>query len=563
MKKFTKANIEEKITVPEITINQTAFKVICVGYNKPNFLPYHYECLKKYLTVPFEYYFFDNSDQLSIETTFKQISEYLNINYIRVPSEIHNHDDPSIRAGKSLDYSLQFMYKKGFKGSLMVIDSDCFLTSAYDPINVLGSFDMIGRTAAGIYGGNEPTTDIKKFIYYTNQFLILNYATLPNFDTITFIPGVTEGVRVDCGGLLHEYFKKNPTVKHKGIVDTYSHYFSASTIEQCPSHLKPFFEKDMKVFEHGKSFSEIFENVFIHLRAGSNWINHPETETWIREDNLFTYLCNILIDWESVIQPNNKYVISFSLYGGDNPKYTYNAIMNALIAQKVYKGWITRFYYDDTVPSNIIDVLKSLSNTETIFMENKRKGSERMLWRFHAASDQDVAVMISRDCDSWLSFREAFSVKDWIQSDKGFHIIRDHCYHSQKIMGGMWGVKRSIIPDMKKLCEEFSENNTYDQGFLATTIYPRIINNVMVHLGNQYTMEGELSNGYFPDGGIPFPIYPKIREFVNGLDNENMNLQNDFFCAHCKKPHQFFIGGMFSNIDNVLNFLKSRFVALN
>ena len=34
-----------------------------------------------------------------------------------------------------------------------------------------------------------------------------------------------------------------------------------------------------------------------------------------------------------------------------------------------------------------------------------------MLWRFHAASDCSVSAMISRDCDSWLSFREAIAVK--------------------------------------------------------------------------------------------------------------------------------------------------------
>ena len=173
-----------------------------------------------------------------------------------------------------------------------------------------------------------------------------------------------------------------------------------------------------------------------------------------------------------------------------------------------------------------------------------------MLWRFHAASDCSVSAMISRDCDSWLSFREAIAVKEWLNSDKGFHIIRDHCYHSQKIMGGMWGIKKGVVPLMKQLCDEYIIKSNYDQGFLADIIYPKIVNNVLVHLGIQKNINGAPSNGYFPDGGILLPEYPLITEYIPNIDIENCHLENDFNCIHCKKKHLFFIGEMFNNLNS-------------
>ena len=50
--------------------------------------------------------------------------------------------------------------------------------------------------------------------------------------------------------------------------------------------------------------------------------------------------------------------ISYSLWG-ENKVYTYGIIENVLDAQKFYKGWIVRVHYNDTVPQNIIDWLKT------------------------------------------------------------------------------------------------------------------------------------------------------------------------------------------------------------
>ena len=106
-----------------------------------------------------------------------------------------------------------------------------------------------------------------------------------------------------------------------------------------------------------------------------------------------------------------------------------------------------------------------------------------MLWRFEAASDPDVEVMISRDVDSRLIPREKAAVDEWLESDKGFHIMRDHPWHKYTILGGMWGAKKGTIPEMTDLIKDFERKDTYgvDYDFCQNIVWPRVKDNCMIH----------------------------------------------------------------------------------
>lgn len=176
-----------------------------------------------------------------------------------------------------------------------------------------------------------------------------------------------------------------------------------------------------------------------------------------------------------------KKIISFSLWG-DNPVYTQGAIRNAELAKEIYPDWVCRYYVGKSTPNDIVVKLQNFDNTEVIVMDNDGDWTG-MFWRFYPASEDDVDVMISRDCDSRVNTREKEAVDEWLDSDKGFHIMRDHPWHNTPILGGMWGSRKGVVTNMKKLIDDYIKGNFWqvDQKFLKEKIYPTVKNNSLVH----------------------------------------------------------------------------------
>lgn len=184
-----------------------------------------------------------------------------------------------------------------------------------------------------------------------------------------------------------------------------------------------------------------------------------------------------------------KKIISFSLWG-DSPKYLQGAIENIHLQKKIYPGWICRFYVHNSVSQEYVNNLVDLGaeiviKTEEIGDSRNQNG---MFWRFEILKDQNVERFIVRDADSRLSYREKNCVIDWEKSKEQFHIIRDHHYHSTKIMGGMWGATREFmdifnydlsLSEFKQM--DYQNNYAADQEFLARIIYPLIKNSSCIH----------------------------------------------------------------------------------
>jgi hypothetical protein len=75
------------------------------------------------------------------------------------------------------------------------------------------------------------------------------------------------------------------------------------------------------------------------------------------------------------------------------------------------------------------------------------------------------------------------AVKEWENSDWGFHIMRDHPQHGATILGGMWGIKKGVIPNLAELIGDFQKGDFHqvDQHFMGQIVYPLIKGNVLVH----------------------------------------------------------------------------------
>ena len=175
---------------------------------------------------------------------------------------------------------------------------------------------------------------------------------------------------------------------------------------------------------------------------------------------------------------NDKF-FSFCVYN-DKPKYTIGAIRNCEQYTSEFPFFKSLFFIRNDVPQSIIDEITIKKGTviKTLFLPDWFMMFTRFLplelCKFNS----------SRDTDGRLIKREIYLNHDFIVSDKKFHIIRDHPYHSTEILGGMWSSQNLNIPNLRFLILDFCLKNMnkvtmamgHDQNFLKNYIY-HLINN--------------------------------------------------------------------------------------
>jgi hypothetical protein len=182
----------------------------------------------------------------------------------------------------------------------------------------------------------------------------------------------------------------------------------------------------------------------------------------------------------------HKKVVSVSLWGND-PRYLQGAIKNSFLSQKHYPDWEFRIYaethlhvYLKAIPAKILAPVMEWANGR--------------FWRFAPAFEADVDVVISRDCDSRISQREAFCVEEWIASGKKFHVIRDHERHYDfPMLGGMWGVRGGLPLSIRASISECATDDTaylVDQIWLGNKVWTEsnAIRDVFIHGAKEKTL---------------------------------------------------------------------------
>lgn len=154
-------------------------------------------------------------------------------------------------------------------------------------------------------------------------------------------------------------------------------------------------------------------------------------------------------------------IISYCLYGS-NPRYNLGIIKNTKLIEKMLPDWVCFVYYNDTLDAETIEKLKKLNNVELINTNMKDHG---MFWRFFPFYENDNNICISRDADSRITEREATCLNRWLDSEKKFHIIRDHAQHyHMPIMGGMWGMKGKLEKNILESMNNFINSGCFYYG---------------------------------------------------------------------------------------------------
>jgi hypothetical protein len=204
-------------------------------------------------------------------------------------------------------------------------------------------------------------------------------------------------------------------------------------------------------------------------------------------------------------------IISFSLYGNQDI-YLKGALENCTLVPLHYPGWKAMFFIDEEVPKEVVDQLLNLG--AHIHIGSSEISANKMTWRYSAVFLDDAEIVIFRDTDSRLSQRESAAVAEWVESENAVHIMRDHPLHSQRIMGGMWGIKAkfSVGGIQEVLDSQLNSDWGRDQDALAQFVYSRHGQNSIIH------------DSYFrrEPHARPFPTKRYDGEFVGErFDQEN------------------------------------------
>jgi hypothetical protein len=197
-----------------------------------------------------------------------------------------------------------------------------------------------------------------------------------------------------------------------------------------------------------------------------------------------------IVEYENDAILHNKVIgISFCVYG-THVKYLKGLEENLKVINEKLPNYRVYIYMGNDVPDEYYHIYSSYKNVTIMKIDkNGTVGAELMMYRsFTLDYYSDVYISFSRDIDSLINDRDIWTMNEFIQSDKLFHVVRDHYWHKMRIMGGTFGMKRNNIISIKKEYWSWKENSniedlTYatDEKFLQEKVYDIIKNCVLIH----------------------------------------------------------------------------------
>ena len=263
-------------------------KIITAVVNNPVFIEIQYYTLKKYFQGDYEFIVFNdakdfpdftNDNDITIKTQIEDICCKLNIKCINIPNSDHKTKlCAALRCADSMNYILQ--YQKQNPDKYLLLDSDMFLIDYFD-INKYSSYEC----AIVLQSRNNYTIN-----YFWNGIYYFDTTKMKNMELLNW--NCCE--YCDVGGMTQQWLKNKMentpipntdeirwTNKEFHTNDIYfiKHLWSCSwDISELPQNLKKntelidFFTNDIRN-NGNKFFCEIYDNVFLHYRAGGNWRN--------------------------------------------------------------------------------------------------------------------------------------------------------------------------------------------------------------------------------------------------------------------------------------------------
>ena len=151
-------------------------------------------------------------------------------------------------------------------------------------------------------------------------------------------------------------------------------------------------------------------------------------------------------------------LIASCLYG-DNQKYIVGALENFKLSQQLYPNSSFLLYISNDLSPHWCSLLASSPGIELVQLPI-HSGPQLMIERFRAGEINEYKYVLFRDMDSRLSMRERLAVDQWMDSNKPFHVMRDHPHHGFPVLGGMWGIMPDSSFMLNQMIDDFLVNTS-------------------------------------------------------------------------------------------------------
>ena len=241
--------------------------IVTAVVNNLDFIEIQYNCLKKYMKIPYTFIVFNdakdwkdfsNFNDDTLKEKIKNLCFELDIKCIDIPNQHHkNENSPAKRCSDSMNFIKDYMIQN--QARYLLLDSDMFLINDFTD-------QYKNYEAALVYQKRWKT-----MIYPWNGIFYFNMPYLKNQDLLDWGCPWNGDVGMNNNKWLKDSYGINNNKIHK-----IQHLISCNwDRNQYPSYLS----KDLLVFlqtdprnKNKKFFCEIYDDLFFHYRAGGNWM---------------------------------------------------------------------------------------------------------------------------------------------------------------------------------------------------------------------------------------------------------------------------------------------------
>lgn len=226
-----------------------------------------------------------------------------------------------------------------------------------------------------------------------------------------------------------------------------------------------------------------------HIQAGS-FSDYHCIRPYAQNKEINDYVVKCLL-------PAKLNVFSFCIYGPEQPKYHGDLLRNIDIITEHFPDWRIFIYVGADTTDSYIRTLSSYPNVLLRF--TNIVGHKNSVHRFFAIDEPNVNLMVVRDADSHVHWKDRWAINDFLASGKGAHMIRDHPLHTCPILAGLWGIRKGVLKEpIRAIYEHWTPVSAgsgtdphgfgIDQNFLTVCIYDRIAADAIVYYSHDICM---------------------------------------------------------------------------